>query len=140
MIALDTGPLVALFDKHDNFHAVCHAALKTIKSPLITTLPVLTKAFHLLGFSWKIQDDLWELVINGNLKVQGLDSLMIKKCREMMKKYHDLPMDFADASLVVVADTEHISTIFTLDHKDFSVYRSRGGKRFSLIPRSLQLR
>jgi len=51
-----------------------------------------------------------------------------------MKQYHDLPMDLADATLVALADVLGISKIFTLDHKDFSIYRVKKKRRFTLIP------
>jgi predicted nucleic acid-binding protein len=51
-----------------------------------------------------------------------------------MKQYRDLPMDLADVTLVALADVLGISKIFTLDHKDFSIYRLKQKKRFALIP------
>ena len=137
MILLDTGPIVALFDRSDKFHNVCHDVLKTIKSPVVTTIPVLTEAFYLLSFSSKIQDDLWEFIIQSNMQIYNLEKSRLKACRESMKKYHDLPMDFADASLVAVAEAENIHTVFTLDHKDFSVYRTKLKKSFKLLPSKL---
>ena len=135
---IDTGPLVAIFDKNDNYHSVCHDVLKTIKTPLITTTPVLTEAFYLLSFSWYIQDDLWDFIIQGNLQIYNFDRSLLKTCRELMKKYHDLPMDLADASLVAVADAENIQqTIFTLDHKDFKVYKTKQKRHFKLLPSEL---
>jgi predicted nucleic acid-binding protein len=61
----------------------------------------------------------------------------MKTCRRLMKKYHDLPMDLADATLVAVAEAENISTIFTLDHKDFRIYKKEQGKHFRLLPEKL---
>ncbi|MDI6890029.1 MAG: PIN domain-containing protein [Thermodesulfovibrionales bacterium] len=138
MIIIDTGPLVALFDKSDNRHDLCHAILRTTKMSLITTIPVLTEAFYILSFSWHIQDDLWKFITDDNLGIYNLDRNLLKICRELMNKYQDLPMDFADASLVVVAERENISTVFTLDHKDFKVYRTKHGKGFKLLPSSLE--
>jgi predicted nucleic acid-binding protein len=135
MIAVDTGPIVALFDKNDNYHSVCHNIIRTLKMPLATTIPVLTEAFYLLSFSWQLQDDLWEFIVDGNLQIYNLDRDLMKTCRELMRKYHDLPMDLADASLVAIADAENIHTIFTLD-KDFKVYRTRQNKHFKLLPRN----
>jgi len=132
MIAVDTGPIVALFDKNDNYHDVCHNIIRTLKMPLATTVPVLTEAFYLLSFSWQLQDDLWEFIIEGNMHVYNLDRDFMKTCRGLMRKYHDIPMDLADASLVAMADTENIRTIFTLD-KDFKVYRTRQNKHFKLL-------
>ncbi len=59
------------------------------------------------------------------------------RCRDLMKRYHDLPMDLADATLVALADALNVSNVFTLDHKDFSVYRFQQKKQFTLIPSSL---
>ena len=138
MILIDTGPLVALFDKSDNHHVACHKALKTVSPPLITTTPVLTEALNLLNFSWNVQDDLWEFITGSGLHVYNLNAGLLKACRELMRKYHDLPMDFADASLVALADAEDMTTIFTLDHKDFKIYRSKKNKSFKLLPHRLQ--
>jgi predicted nucleic acid-binding protein len=137
LIIIDTGPLVALFDKNDNHHNLCHDILKTIKRSLITTIPVLTEAFYLLSFSWHIQDDLWKFITDNNLEIYDLDRNLLNICRELMNKYHDLPMDFADASLIAVAEVENISTIFTLDHKDFKVFRTKSGRQFKLLPSKL---
>jgi predicted nucleic acid-binding protein len=133
MIAVDTGPIVALFDKNDVRHHTCVETFKAIREPLITTWPVITEAFHLLGFSHTVQDDLWEFMERGTVLIYDLDKTLVKTCRELMKKYHDLPMDLADASLVVVADAENIRTIFTLD-KDFKVYKTKQNKHFKLLP------
>lgn len=134
MIAVDAGPIVALFDKSDDYHNVCHKVIKSLRPPLTTTLPVLTETFHLLNFSWQLQDALWAFVAEGNLSVYSLDPSLLRECRKLMEKYRDLPMDFADASLVAVADKENILTIFTLD-KDFRVYRTKDKKHFKLLPR-----
>lgn len=133
MILIDTGPIVALFDKNDNYHDKCLSLLKTIKEPLITTMPVLAEAFYLLGFSWQVQDALWELVNQGGIQIYDLKGEQFKRCRELMKKYKDLPMDLADATIVSAAETVNISTIFTID-KDFRVYRTKQGKNFRLVP------
>jgi len=135
MIAVDTGPIVALFDKNDNKHYICVETFKAIREPLSTTWPVITEAFHLLGFSRTVQDDLWEFIERGTVLIYDLDKTLVKTCRELMRKYHDLPMDLADASIVAMADTENIRTIFTLD-KDFKVYRTGHNKQFKLLPRN----
>lgn len=137
MILIDTGPLVALFDKSDNYHAACHAVLTTVTQPLITTTPVLTEALYLLNFSWNVQDDLWEFINGSGLQVYDLNPGMLKTCRALMRKYHDLPMDLADASLVALAEAKDMAVIFTLDHKDFKIYRTKKNKPFKLLPHKL---
>jgi predicted nucleic acid-binding protein len=137
MILLDTGPIVAFFDASDDFYQICIDILKKIKEPLITTWPVLTEAFYLLGFSWKAQDNLWAFILRGGVEISSLDLKMQARCRELMEKYKDLPMDLADGSLVVLAESKNLEKIFTLDHKDFKIYRFAKDKKFKLLPSRL---
>jgi hypothetical protein len=137
MILVDTGPLVAFFDASDNYHKICLDVLKGINEQLATTWPVLTEAFYLLAFSWKAQDNLWEFISRGGLEILSLDAERQKRCRELMKKYRELPMDLADGSLVTIAEAEKIQTVFTLDHRDFSIYRLAGNKKVNLLPKKL---
>lgn len=137
MIIIDTGPIVALFDRDDNYHKTCLGILKGIKEPLITTWPVITEAFYLLNFSWQVQDDLWEFIQRGGILIESLDKNGYSVCRELMKKYHDLPIDLADATLVTVAEAKNITTVFTLDHKDFSLFKPKHRKHFTLLPSKL---
>jgi len=134
MILVDTGPLVALFDASDDYHEICLDALKGLDSALLTVWPVLTEAFYLLNFSWKAQDNLWEFLGRGAIEIVHPGSAEMERCRVLMSKYRDLPMDMADAVLVSVAETKRINTIFTLDHKDFAVYKPLHTRRFKLIP------
>lgn len=133
MILLDTGPIVAFFDASDNYHNLCIDILKSIDKPLVTTWPVLTESFYLLGFSFQAQDNLWEFIIRGGVEVLSLSPESAKRCRELMKKYRDLPMDLADGTLVAIAEQNGIQEIFTLD-KDFSVYRLPNRKKFKILP------
>ena len=137
MILLDTGPIVAFFDASDDYYQVCIDILKNIKEPLITTWPVLTEAFYLLGFSWKAQDNLWEFILRGGIEIFPFDAKTQTRCRELMKKYKDLPMDLADGSLVVLAESKDLKKVFTLDHKDFKIYRFAKNKEFKLMPARL---
>ena len=70
----------------------------------------------------------------GGVEVLSLDVRMQVRCRELMKKYNDLPMDLADGTLVVLGESKKIEKVFTLDHKDFKVYRIAPKKRFKLLP------
>ena len=137
MILMDTGPLVAFFDASDHYHRTCLDILKDLDGPLLTVWPVLTEAFYLLNFSWKAQDNLWEFVARGGVEIADLERSALERCRALMSKYRDLPMDLADAALVAAAETRKIKSVFTLDHKDFSVYKPSHLKRFELIPQQL---
>ncbi len=137
MILIDTGPLVALFDASDNFQRICLELLKEMEGPLLTVWPVLTEAFYLLNFSWKAQDNLWEFLARGGTEIAGLERSDWDRCRALMNKYRDLPMDMADAALVSIAEAKKIRSVFTLDHKDFSAYKPSHNKRLELIPKQL---
>ena len=134
MILIDTGPIVALFDKDDRHHSLCIEILREIREPLVTTWPVLTECFYLLNFSWEVQDTLWLFIQRGGIEIHPLEKEVLLRCHELMKQYRDLPMDLADVTLVALADVIEISKIFTLEHKDFSIYRFKQKKRFTLIP------
>jgi predicted nucleic acid-binding protein len=134
MILLDTGPIVAFFDASDDYHKICVDLLKNVTEPLITTWPVLTESFYLLGFSRKAQDNLWEFIMRGGVDIVSLDDKQQARCRQMMEKYADLPMDLADGTLVVLAESQNVKKVFTLDHKDFQIYKPSHIKRLKLLP------
>ena len=51
-----------------------------------------------------------------------------------MERYHDRPMDFAEATLVRLAQREGLSTVFSIDHDGFETYSIQGRKRFRVVP------
>lgn len=105
-----------------------------MREPLGTVWPAITEAMYLLGFSFAAQDALWRFLGPDALNILSLDSADLPRMRELMRKYRDLPMDLADAALVRVAEREKISRIFTIDRKDFEIYRPRGPRRFEIVP------
>lgn len=134
MILVDAGPLVALVDADDQFHKKCVATLKVLREPLVTVWPPVTEAMYLLGDLPKAQEALWEMLARGVLQFLPLDLTDVPRMRELMSKYSDRPMDLADAAIVRVAEREGIRKIFTVDRKDFSVYRLHGRIRPNIIP------
>lgn len=131
---MDAGPLVALVDADDQHHAACVAALQSLKEPLGTIWPPFTEAMYLLADLPAAQEALWEMVERGAIHLLLLDSDDAPRMRELMRKYANRPMDLADAALVRVAEREGLRRIFTVDRRDFTVYRMRGGSRFTIIP------
>jgi len=129
MILVDTGPLVALFDPQDAQHERCVKTLKGIKEPLVTTIPVLTEAFHMLGPASIGSNRLRDFVENGGLSVWFPDRATVRRAFELMEQYADHPMDLADASLVAAAEAVGTRQVFTIDRKDFAAYRVRRGHR-----------
>lgn len=134
MILVDAGPLVALINARDRHHERCKAAFGSLREPLGTVWPAVAEAMYLLSFSWRAQEALWELIETEALKLLPLDSADAPRMRELMKKYRDLPMDLADAALVRAAERERIGRIFTLDRRDFQLYRPSGLRGFAIVP------
>ena len=104
MILVDTGPLVALIHEDDNEHRICKETFLTFGEPLGTVWPVLTEAMYLLSFSWEGQNALWEMTQAGAVEILSLGTDDVARMRELMRKYRDLPMDLADASLIAAAE------------------------------------
>jgi hypothetical protein len=134
MILVDTGPLVALIHEDDDQHQVCKATFRAITEPLGTIWPVLTEAMYLLSFSWEAQIGLWEMIETRAVEILPLGTDDVPRMRELMRKYRDLPMDLADAALVRVAERERLRRIFTLDRRDFHIYRPARIGRFAVLP------
>lgn len=134
MILVDAGPLVALIHADDLHHARCREALASLREPMLTVWPAFTEAMDLLRFSHAGQETLWEMLATGALALAHLDEDDAPRMRELMRKYRGLPMDLADAALVRVAERERIPRIFTIDRRDFTVYRPRHVRRFEIVP------
>lgn len=129
MILVDTGPLVALFDRGDAQHQRCVRILREVREPLQTTVPVLTEAFHMLGPANAGSDRLRQFIVRGGASLWFLDTQSLRRAFELMEMYADHPMDLADASLVVAAESLETRRIFTIDRRDFETYRVRVGHR-----------
>jgi predicted nucleic acid-binding protein len=137
VILVDTGPFVALFDPRDREHARCRAVLASLDQALFTTIPVLTEAFHLLPAASRGAANLRTFIARGGISPWFMDRPSLQRALELMEQYADHPMDLADASLVVAAESLRVRTIFTLDLDDFSTYRVRRGRAlqpFEIVP------
>jgi uncharacterized protein len=131
---IDTGALLALLDTSDRWHKRCVEAFEATPLPLATSAAVLAELFHLLAPSKAELDAAWRFLHSGAVTVLGIDDSDLPRLEELMKKYHDRPMDFADATLVHLAGRESLVTVFTVDHDDFETYRIAGRRRFRIVP------
>ena len=131
-LLVDAGPLIALIDRDDPWHAACRIALEG-PDRLLTVWPAFSEAMYMVG---KIggQEQLFELVDRHAIGFASLCLADFPRMRELMRKYRDLPMDLADAALVRVAEREKINRIFTTDRRDFELYRPYRLGRFSIVP------
>lgn len=135
MTATDAGPLIAIIDRDDADHQLCLDALPRLSAPLLTTWAAFTEAMHLLGTraGWSAQESLWALCLRGDLRLAAIDGEALERTSELMRKYRDVPMDLADATLVALAEKLKLRRIFTLD-RDFRIYRIHGSRPFQMVP------
>ena len=136
MLLTDTGPLVALLDADDPYHAVCLTAARRLPSePMMTTWVCFTEAMYLLGSvgAYRYQAALWRLRATGRLFLHELSPAEADRMAVLMAQYQDTPMDLADASLVVVAESRTLRRVFTTD-SDFYVYRLADGSALEVVP------
>jgi uncharacterized protein len=131
-LLVDTGPLVAILDAGDAAHGECVAFLPLARGRLVTTWPVVTEAMYLLQASHDAQVAMLSMIGSGTVEVIDIGA-DLDRIAELMAKYEDVPMDFADAGLVAVAERERLDTIFTLD-EDFRIYRIGGRRAFRIVP------
>jgi|SRR5579862_3788661 len=134
MTLTDTGPLVAIVDSNDANHQRCIEAARAITLPLITTVACFTEAMYLLGRSAGApgQNALWEYRNIQMLQVTDLATAELDRAREYMRKFQDVPCDFADATVLVLAERLGSKFVLTLDGH-FNAYRVRG-KALTLAP------
>ena len=119
-------------------HTSCVETLRTIADPLVTVWPSLVEAMDLLD-TWSEQAALWAMVEAAPSALARLDEEDVPRLRDLMEKYRDLPMDLVDASLVHVAERDGYRRVFTVDRRDFDVYRLAGRERFTILPASARL-
>jgi uncharacterized protein len=132
---MDTGPLVAILSPDERNHEQCVAALKELPSAPITCWPVITEAMWLLRGVPKTIKALLSAVEKGTVQIPPILNTEAGSIALLMEQYASLRPQFADAMLVYLAHRENIDTIFTLDRRDFSVYRTAQKKPFDLLPR-----
>ncbi len=133
-LLLDTGAFVALVDRSEGMHAACVSVLERWEGPVVTSEAVLTETLHLVGPGWKAQSVCFEFFLRGAFLLIPSSSMSLRRVAALMAKYEDVPMDFADATLVALAEDLSSDQVFTLDHRGFSSYRLSGRRSFSLLP------
>ena len=134
MAILDTGPWVALIDRSESRHTECVQWLKNFSGRLYSTEAVLTEVLYILNFSITAQCAALDFVLESVVEIVPSNIESLKKTRNLMKKYADLPMDFADATLACLATETGMQNIVTFDTKDFAIYKLPKKKSFTIMP------
>jgi hypothetical protein len=134
-VLVDTGPLVAIFSARDSHHAKCVDQLRTLRAPLVTTWPVLTETAYLLRSSPHAVQELLRAVGEAAwLRVADLESDAPTWLSAFFDRFVDHEPQLADASLVYLAERLRITTVFTLDRRDFAIYRTADDHALTVVP------
>ena len=132
---VDTGAVVALINRDDRYHRVAVDWFQHFRGQLLTTEAVITETAYVLAASpvhqraalaWVQRACAAEL-----LRVEPVTDYAA--LARIIAQYASLPCDYADASLIALAERTGVTAIATIDQRDFSVYRLRGRKRFRLL-------
>lgn len=129
---IDTGPVVALFDNSDKHYKNSLDFIKANVCQLYITLPVITEVVFLLDFNVNAQTDFLSWIYSGALEISDINQDDFKRISHLMRKYHQLPMDFADASIISACENLETLNVATLD-SDFEIYRYRDRQPFKNI-------
>ena len=133
-LLIDTGAFIALVDRREAKHSDCVAFLAQWTGPILTTEAVVTETLHLVGPAWPSQKACLEFFLRGAFLLVPSSLATLQRVADLMEKYHTVPMDYADGTLVALAEEADTDQVFTLDHRGFSTYRLRGKKAFRLAP------
>ncbi len=132
---VDTGAIVALVNRDDRYHHAAAAWFRQFRGQLLTTDAVITETAYVLAASPPHQ----RAALIWCERARAADMLRIEPVGDyallaaIMARYADLPCDYADATLIALAEQTGIASIATIDQRDFSVYRLRGRKSFKIL-------
>ncbi len=131
---LDAGPLIALLDDHDQWHPRAREAWPALADRCLTTEAVVVEATHLVARGRGDHARVLEFLIAADVPVFALHRPLHEACVHLMRRFADAPMDYADATLVALADRLGISRILTFDRRGFTAYQGARGAALSVIP------
>jgi len=133
-LLLDTGALVSLLDRSQKNHRAFVEFFEDWDRPVVSTEAVLTEATHLLGGLPAGRQACVDFFLSGGALLVPATTASLRRSRDLVGQYSDLPMDYADATLVVLAEELGTNLVFTTDRRDFGVYRIKGRRRFEILP------
>jgi len=128
-IIVDSGPLIALFNKSDKHYLASVEFISKNNRQLVTTVANITEAVYVLDYSKKAQAIFLKWISESSIVIENIDSKEINEIAKLFEKYSNVPMDFADACIVYIAERLQTNEIITVD-SDFEIYRLKGNRQF----------
>lgn len=133
-ILLDTGPIVATLDPRDQWHSVCVGAIERDAERCITSEAVVTEACYFAGRTGRRGAVVLDFLLELGIPVLSIETGGLRTCARLMDRYANVPMDFADGTLVALAEVFGIETVITTDRRGFAAYRASTGGSFRVLP------
>lgn len=133
-VLLDTGAWFAVLDGDDRDHPRCVEAFREIAGRLVSTEAVLTETMWLVAGLRDGPRRCADFVRRGVVTLIPMSGESVARATDLMARYRNVPMDFADASLVTLAEDLGLDRILTLDRRGFGVYRLHGRRPFQIVP------
>ena len=133
-LLLATSALVSLLDRLRPFHTACALSFDEWNGPVISTEAVLTEATHLLGHVAGGRRACIDFFLGGGAILVPSSAASLRRARELVIRHSDLPMHYAEATLVALGEDLDTNLIFTTDRRAFGVCRLYGRKSFRILP------
>lgn len=137
---LDSGAILAILNRQDRWHVLCTEEFSHLRKPLLTSVAVLTEVLYMVSSYSHRVNAAWDFIRSGTLTLGAITDSDLPALSQLMHQYRDRPMDFADATLVHLAERESLTTILTVDFSDFQTYRIAGRRRFRILPQPMMPR
>jgi len=131
---LDTGPVVAFLSRADAAHEACVAAIKQVRGKLLTSEAVLAEAMRFCSRRADGAQAGLEFFLRAGTLVMPMTPRRLARCRELLTRYAEVPMDYADATLVTLAEDLGLGRVLTLDRRSFSTYCWKQNRSFVIAP------
>ena len=133
-LLLDTGALVSLLDRRQELFAACVQSFEEWKGPVVSTEAVLTEATQLLDDVDRGRQSCIEFFLSGGAVVVPASPASLRRVRELLIRYSNLRMSYADATLVALGEDLGTNLVLTTNRRGFGAYRLNGGKSFRILP------
>jgi len=134
LVMMDTGPWIALIDRSEKRHEECVEWLRDFRGNILSSEAVLTEVLYLLNFSQRAQSAAIDFVLSGAIILVPSSLESLERTKKLMEKYKDIPMDYADATLISIAEDFSITHVVTFDATDFGIYRMSSKQPFTVLP------
>lgn len=134
-ILIDTGPIVAILCREDAEHENCVDRLRTLDGDLYTCWPVISEAIFLLGRRSDRVQSLFKMLSSGAIHCSslGIEVEVVPWLIGFYERFGEHAPDLADATLVYLAERDRVQSVFTLDYRDFSIYRTSENRALDTI-------